>query len=89
MVVSFDIYAVINVVELILCVAYLVFIFVGREETYSKVIRLISACSIIVINTCQIPMQIALEKSYGSSIFMIILWLLNVVMVSVSLGSDY
>ncbi|MBQ3415749.1 MAG: hypothetical protein IJH39_10545 [Clostridia bacterium] len=89
MVVSIDIYAVLNVVELILCIAYMVFLFVGKEETYSKVIRLISAFSIVVINAFQMPMEIQMDKSYGWSIFMIILWLVNVVSSSWSLGEDF
>ncbi len=88
MVVSFDIYEVLSVVVLILCIAYLVFIFVGREEIYSKVIRLICAFALVVINTFKIPMDISMGNSYRNAIFMVILWLVNVVIVSIRLGDD-
>ena len=88
MVVQLDVYALLSVLVLILCVAYLVFLFVGREETYSKVIRLISAFALVIIHTFKIPMEISMDKSYASSIFMIILWLINVVIVSIQLRDD-
>ena len=88
MVVSFDICEVLSVVGLILCIAYLVFIFVGREEIYSKVIRLICAFALVVINTFKIPMDISIGNSYINAIFMVILWLVNVVIVSIELGDD-
>ncbi len=88
MVVSFDICEVLSVVVLILCIAYLVFFFVGREEIYSKVIRLICAFALVVINTFKIPMDISIGNSYINAIFMVILWLVNVVIVSIELGDD-
>lgn len=88
MVVSFDICKVLSVVVLILCIAYLVFFFVGREEIYSKVIRLICAFALVVINTFKIPMDISIGNSYINAIFMVILWLVNVVIVSIELGDD-
>lgn len=88
MVVTIDLGLVLSVVELIACIAYLVFLFVGKEETYSKVIRTATASAIVVINAFQIPMDIQMEKSYVLSIAMVIIWLINVVISAVSLGND-
>lgn len=76
-------------VGLILCIMYLFFIFVGREKTYSIIIRLVCACMMIMINVFRIPMEISMNQSYTSSIFMIALWIINVVMASIELGNIY
>jgi hypothetical protein len=88
MVVSLDIYELLSVLGLILCIAYLVFLFVGREKIYIKVIRLICAFALVVIYTFKIPMDISMGNSYGNTIFTVILWLVNVVFSSMKLGDD-
>lgn len=88
MVVSFDIYAVLNVVELIVVLIFGVFIFFKRQEIFNKVIRLITTSILLIINVFQLPMEIQLEKSYGLTIFLIIMWFLNALMVAYDLGND-
>lgn len=88
MVVSIDIYSVLNVAILLLAIAYLVFLFIKREETFSKVIRLICAFALVVLEAFKMPMDIAMDKSCANAIFMIILWLVNAVISSVQLGQD-
>lgn len=88
MVVSIDIYSVLNVAILLLAIAYLVFLFIKGNETFSIAIRLICAFALVVIEAFKMPMDIAMDKSCASAIFMIILWLVNVVITSVRLGRD-
>lgn len=88
MVVSFDIYAVLNVVELIVLLIFGVFIFFKRQETFNKVIRLITTSILLIINVFQLPMEIQMDKSYGLTIFLIIMWFINALMVTYDLGSD-
>ena len=88
MVVSFDIYAVLNVVELIVVLIFGVFIFFKRQETFNKVIRLITTSILLIINVFQLPMEIQMDKSYGLTIFLIIIWFINALMVTYDLGSD-
>lgn len=88
MVVSINIYEVLNVAILLLAIAYLVFLFVKRNETYSIVIRLICAFALVVIEAFKMPMDISMDKSCANAIFMIILWLVNVVICSFQLGQD-
>lgn len=87
-VVSFDIYAVLNVVELIVLLIFGVFIFFKRQETFNKVIRLITTSILLIINVFQLPMEIQMDKSYGLTIFLIIMWFINALMVTYDLGSD-
>ena len=88
MVVSFDIYEVLNVVELIVVLIFGVFIFYKRKETFNKVIRLITTSILLIINVFQLPMEIQMDKSYGLTIFLIIIWFVNALMVTFDLGSD-
>lgn len=88
MVVSIDIYSVLTVAILLLAITYVVFLFIKREETFSIVIRLICTFALVVIEAFKMPMDIAMDKSYANAIFMIILWLVNVVIASVQLGKD-
>lgn len=86
--VSFDIYAVLNVIELIVVLVFGVFIFVKREETYNKVIRLICVCILFLINVFQLPMEIQMEKSYALTIVLIILWFVNIASIAFELGKN-
>lgn len=88
MVVFFDIYAVLNVVELIVLLIFGVFIFFKRQETFNKVIRLITTSILLIINVFQLPMEIQMDKSYGLTIFLIIMWFIYALMVTYDLGSD-
>ena len=88
MVVQLDIYALLTVLVLILCTVYLVFCFVGKEKMYSKVIRLISSFSLVVVLALKMPIETSMNKSCTSSIFLLIIWLINVVVVSVQLKDD-
>lgn len=88
MVVSFDIYEVLNVVELIVVLIFGVFIFFKRKETFNKVIRLITTSTLLIINVFQLPMEIQMDKSYGMTIFLIIMWFVNALMVTYDLGSE-
>lgn len=88
MVVFFDIYAVLNVVELIVLLIFGVFIFFKRQETFNKVIRLITTSILLIINVFQLPMEIQMDKSYGLTIFLIIMWFIIALMVTYDLGSD-
>lgn len=88
MVVSFDIYAVLNVVELIVVLIFGVFIFWKRNETLGRVIRLITSSILLIINVFQIPMEIQMDKSYGLTIFLIILWFIDALSATYDLGKD-
>ena len=88
MVVSFDIYAVLNVVELIVVLIFGVFIFYKRNETLGRVMRLITSSILLIINVFQIPMEIQLDKSYGLTIFLIILWFIDALSETYYLGKD-
>ena len=88
MVVSFDIYAVLNVVELIVVLIFGVFIFYKKNETLGRVMRLITSSILLIINVFQIPMEIQLDKSYGLTIFLIILWFIDALSATYYLGKD-
>ena len=88
MVVSFDIYAVLNVVELIVVLIFGVFIFYKRNETLGRVMRLITSSILLIINVFQITMEIQLDKSYGLTIFLIILWFIDALSATYYLGKD-
>ena len=88
MVVSFDIYAVLDFVELIVCIVYLPFIFFRRNETWNSVLRLSLASALLFINLFQIPMEIQMDKSYVMSIVLVSLWFINALTLSFKLGRD-
>jgi len=88
MVVSFDIYELLNIVELIVCIVYLPFIFFRRSETWNKILRLCFMSALLLINLFQISMEVQLDKSYGFSVFLVILWFINALMLTFELGRD-
>ena len=88
MVVSFDIHLVLAIVELILLVAYLVFIFVANKETWNKVVRLILASSLVIVNVAQLPMEVIMGKSYGWTIMVLIVWFINAILTAMVVGAD-
>ena len=89
MVVSIDIYGLLNIVQLIVCNVYLLFfIFFRRSETWNKILRLCFISVLLLINLFQIPMEVQLDKSYGLSIFLVILWFINALMLTFELGRD-
>ena len=88
MVVSFDIYELLKIIELIVCIVYLPFIFFRRSETWNKILRLCFTSALLIINLFQISMEVQLDKSYGSSILLVILWFINALMLTFELGRD-
>ena len=88
MVVLLDIYAFLSVMPSILFVIYLVFLFIGREKIYSKVIRYICAFSFVAISTLKTLMEIFMHKSYASSILLIILGSITLIILSIQLIND-
>ena len=88
MVVSFDIYGLLNIVQLIVCIVYLLFILFRRSETWNKILRLCFISVLLLINLFQIPMEVQLDKSYGLSIFLVILWFINALRLTFELGRD-
>ena len=90
MMVSFDIYAVLNDIELIVSLVLGVFIFVKREETYDKIMRLICVCICIlfIINVFQLTLEIQMEKSYALTIYMIIICFVEIASIAFQLGKN-
>lgn len=88
MVVSFDIYEVLCVVDLVACLVQFFFIFFHKDETWTKVVRLVLVSGMVLINIFQIPMEISMDKSYGWSITLAILWFINALWISFDLGQD-
>ena len=88
MVVSIDVYAVLNVIELIVVLIFGVFIFVKRDETLGKTMRLITSAILLIINVFQIPMQIQIGESYTLTIILIFLWFVDALLAAYGLGKD-
>ena len=88
MVVSIDVYAVLNVIELIVVLIFGVFIFVKRDETLGKTMRLITSAILLIINVFQIPMQIQIGVSYTLTIILIFLWFVDALFAAYGLGKD-
>ncbi len=88
MVVSIDVYAVLNVIELIVVLIFGVFIFVKRDETLGKTMRLITSAILLIINVFQIPMQIQIGESYTLTIILIFLWFVDALFAAYGLGKD-
>ena len=88
MVVSIDVYAVLNVIELIVVLIFGVFIFVKRDETLGKTMRLITSAILLIINVFQIPMQIQIGESYTLTIILIFLWFVYALFAAYGLGKD-
>lgn len=88
MVVSIDVYAVLNVIELIVVLIFGVFIFVKRDETLGKTMRLITSAILLIINVFQIPMQIQIGESYTLTIILIFLWFVDALFAAYDLGKD-
>ena len=88
MVVSIDVYAVLNVIELIVALIFGVFIFVKRDETLGKTMRLITSAILLIINVFQIPMQIQIGESYTLTIILIFLWFVDALFAAYGLGKD-
>lgn len=86
MVVSIDIYSVLTVVELIVVLIFGVFIFFKRNEILGIVMRLITSIILMTINVFQIPMEIQMDKSYGMTIFLVIMWCVDAIMAAYDLG---
>ena len=88
MVVSFNIYEVMSVVELIAGIVFLILFCVNRDKTWNKVIRLSLVSGIFFINLFRIPMEIQMNKSYAASFVIVILCFFNAVIISWNLGND-
>ena len=88
MVVSIDVYAVLNVIKLIVVLIFGVFIFVKRDETLGKTMRLITSAILLIINVFQIPMQIQIGESYTLTIILIFLWFVYALFAAYGLGKD-
>ena len=88
MVVSIDVYAVLNVIELIVVLIFGVFIFVKRDETLGKTMRLITSPILLIINVFQIPMQIQIGESYTLTIILIFWWFVDALFAAYGLGKD-
>ena len=88
MVVSIDVYAVLNVIKLIVVLIFGVFIFVKRDETLGKTMRLITSAILLIINVFQIPMQIQIGESYTLTIILIFLWFVDALFAAYGLGKD-
>ena len=88
MVESIDVYAVLNVIELIVVLIFGVFIFVKRDETLGKTMRLITSAILLIINVFQIPMQIQIGESYTLTIILIFLWFVDALFAAYGLGKD-
>lgn len=88
MVVSFDIYEVLCVVDLVACLVQFFFFFFRKDETWTKVVRLVLVSGMVLINLFQIPMEIQMDKSYGWSIALVIMWFVNALIITFELGRD-
>ena len=79
------IYKVLRVLEIILSTAFVIFMFVGRDEDYSKVILLSLIFGMVVINVLKIPMEIKMGEPYQHSILGIFTWLLITINVTLQM----
>ena len=70
MVVSFDIYVVIGVVQLVLAWICILLTFLGEEKMWNKVFRLILSISITTLNLVLIPIEMQREQSYTTNIIL-------------------
>lgn len=88
MLVSCDIYELLNIIELIVCFVYLFFIYFRRSETWNKILRLCLMSALLLINLFEISMEVQLDKPYGFSIFIVIFWFIYALMLTFKLGRD-
>ena len=64
---------------------YIIFLFVGKEKTYSKVIRLLCTISCIIITIIQLCINLKLGIPYVTTLISIILWFLPTISTIVEL----
>lgn len=88
MVVSFDIYEVISVIELITLIPFGIFIFLHRNETHARVVRLVCSSLLLIFNLVQIPMEIQMGKSYVMTMVLVVMWFIYALTTTFSLGKD-
>ena len=88
MLVSFDIYVLLEVIEIIICMVYLLFTFYRRNETWNKKLRLGLVSTMLLINLFQIPMEVKKDKSCIISIGLVILWFYNALAIVFQLGEN-
>ena len=88
MVVSFDIYEVLCVVDVGACLVQFLFLFFRKDETWTKVVRLVLVSGMVLINLFQIPMEIQMDKSYGLSIALVILGFVYALIITFELGRN-
>ena len=89
MVVSIDIYAISSMIELIALLIFGIFVFVKREETLSRIMRLITSSILLIINVFQIPMEIQIGRSYTLTIIFIFIYFADAIYNAYVLGKDF
>lgn len=88
MLVNFDTYDVLDVLAKIITIPFFILAPFKRNETYSKIIRLICTSALLIINLIQIPMQIHMEKPYTQNIILVILWFISSLCTAFSFRED-
>lgn len=83
--VSFGIYDILFFVELALAIEFLFLLFFKSEKKWNKVIRIIVGSILSILYIVEIPMKAAMNKSYLWSVVLSIIWLLNVIITSLTI----
>lgn len=92
MVVSFDIYRVLNITEYITWLTFLFFFFLGcwagLSETQNAILKLCLASLLLLINLFQVPIEVQLHNPYGIGLFIIIILFIYTLRLAFNLGKD-
>lgn len=86
MVESFDIYAILNGIGVIVLIVLCIFIFYRRSETWNEIVRLCLSIVLMLINLFKIPVEVQIDRPYETSMFLVILWFMVALLITVDLG---
>lgn len=81
-----DILAVLQEVEMIALVVFIVFLFIKNDELSGHAVRVVSSSVLSIVNILEIPLLIQADKSYIVDVVLAIIWLLNAIAWSIRFG---
>lgn len=81
-----DILTVLQGVEMIALVVFIVFLFIKNDELSGHVVRVVSSSVLSIANILAIPLLIQADKSYILNVVVAIIWLFNVIAWSIKIG---
>ena len=86
MVVSFDAFVFLTIIQIIVCIVYFPFISFRRSETWNKILQLCLSSTLLLTSLFRIPMEVQFNKSYDLSIFSVIGWFIIALFLAFYLG---